>query len=124
MTWSAIHLELARSTEHPNGSPAYGYDLVAPLTADGVLDETAWREGKKHARVRRFSANQSDEVGALIHTRHRTWAFSYEPGEDDDEPVFKLQTHVVRPGEYLSITEHDGETRTFRIISIRPLTID
>ncbi len=121
MAWRAIRLELARSADHPNGDAGHGYDIVAPLTPDDVFDEDAWRADKGKSRVRRFSAGEDDEIGTLIHTRHRTWAFSYEPGEDDDEPVFKLETHAFRPGEYVSITEHDGETRTFRVRSVRPL---
>jgi hypothetical protein len=33
--------------------------------------------------------------------------------------VFRFDTHVFREGEYVSITEHDGVTRPFKIVSVR-----
>ncbi len=121
MSWYAVRLELARSPEAVNGDPNHGYEFSAPLDGEGRLDESAWRENKRRAHVRRFHPREEHESGQLIHTRHRTWAFSYEPGEDDDEHFFHLETHAVQPGEYVSITEHDGETRTFRVVTVRPL---
>ena len=43
------------------------------------------------------------------------------PGDirtEDDEPIFKFDRHSFVPGEYVSITEHDGVTRPFRVISV------
>ena len=121
MAWSVIKLVLARTDEFPNGSTAHGYDIVAPLSEDGHLDEAAWRADKAKSRVHRFWEGEEDEVGTLIHTRHRTWAFSYEPGEDDDEPIFKLEQHVFREGEYLPITDHEGDALPFIVANVRSL---
>lgn len=114
-----IRLELARTPEFPEGSARHGYEIVAPLDGNGHVDVESWRDDKKACTVRRFWADEDDEVGRLVHTRHRTWAFSYAPGEDDDEPIYRLQDHVFRVGEYVSITEHDGVTRPFRVVDIR-----
>ena len=121
MAWCKIKLVLGRTQAYPNGSMSHGYDIIAPLTADDHLDEAAWREDKKRSRVHRFWAGEPDEVGTLIHTRHRTWAFSYAPGEDDDEPIFKLETHTFKEGEYLTITEHDGEAMPFLVANVERL---
>lgn len=121
MTWSLIKLVLGRTPDHPEGSIACGYDVVAPLTADGHFDEVAWRADKQKSRVHRFWTDENDEVGRLIHTRHRTWAFSYAPGEDDDEPIFKLEAHAIREGEYLTIAEKDGEPLPFLVANVSPL---
>lgn len=121
MTWRRIRLELARTADFPQGSAAHGYEIVAPLDASHHLDEAAWREDKTRAYVRRFWGDEEDEHGHLIHTRRRAWAFSYEPGEEDDEPIFHLETHQLAPGEYVTITEHDGEARTFRVVTSEPL---
>jgi len=110
-----VRLELARTPEFPEGNPACGYELVLPLDRRGVLDAVEWRQHKERCTVRRFWPGDKDEVGHLIHTRHRAWAFSYTPGEEDDEPLFKLETHRLLPGEYVSVTEHDGVTRPFRV---------
>ena len=119
MSWRRIRLELARTPQFANGSPRHGYELKAPLTEDGHLDVEAWREHKKGATVRRFWEGEDDEHGVLIHTRHRTWAFSDEPGEDDDTPFFHLETHRFAVGEYVSIREQDGETLPFRVADVR-----
>ena len=123
MSFYLIRLELGRSAEFPEGAPNRGYEIKAPLTADGHFNEEAWRAAKDKCVVRRFWQGEPDEHGKLIHTRHRTWAISYEPGEDDDEPLFSLATHKIVPGEYISIREQDGDTLTFAIVSVTPLKV-
>lgn len=60
---------------------------------------------------------EGDEIGHLVHTKGRKWAFHYdiEGDEDEDEPGFRFESHLFRPGEYVSIREQDGKTRTFRV---------
>lgn len=120
MTLKMIRLELARTKECPEGDPRHGYELVAPLDRAGRLDAEAWRRSKPACRVRSFAPDQLAEHGHLIYTRHRSWAFSYMPGEDDDEPIYRLTDHRFREGDYVSVTEHDRETRPFRVVSVRP----
>lgn len=120
MTLFNIRLELARTPDHPDGSSACGYEFVAPLDGDGHLDVDGWTHFKEECRVRRFWEHEDDEEGNLIRTRGRGWAFSYEPGDDDDEPIFRFLQHRFVESEYVSITEHDGETRPFRIVSVQP----
>jgi len=119
MTFLKVRLELARTPEFPEGSNKRGYEFVAPLDETGLLDVEEWRHHKTRCTVRRFWEGEDDETGLLIHTRHKTWAFSYAPGEDDDEPVFRFDTHIFREGQYVSITEHDGVTRPFKVVSVR-----
>jgi len=120
MTLSRIHLTLARTADHPDGDPDHGYDIIAPLKKDGGLDVKAWQRHRDDCTVHRFAPREDDERGHLVHGR-RGWVFSYRPGEEDDEPIFRLDTHRFREGDYISITEHDGETRPFRVTSVRPL---
>ena len=119
MALFVVHLELARTPEFPSGSRAHGYDLVLPLREDGHLDAEEWHGKKKLCLVTRFWAGEESETGHLIHTRGGAWAFSYAPGDEDDEPVFRLADHVFTEGEYVSVREHDGVTRPFRVISVR-----
>jgi hypothetical protein len=118
MVLKRIRLELARTPEFPDGNPACGYEFVAPLSPDGLLDAAGWRRERAKCAVRRFWQNTDDEHGALVH--HRTgWAFSYRPGDEDDEPIFRFDKHHFKVGEYVSITEHDGVQRPFRVVDIR-----
>jgi len=114
-----VRLELARTPDHPDGSILCGYELNLPLDADGRFDPAAWKAHAKECTVRRFWEGEDDENGLLIKVG-RGWAFSYDPDTDaDDEPMFRLEDHQFAQGEYLSITEHDGVQRTFRIVYIR-----
>ena len=118
MTLRRIRLELARTKEYPEGNPRCGYEFAAPLDAGGHIDAEAWKSVKEACSVRRFWQGADDERGVLLHLPGGRWVFSYAPGEDDDEPIFKFDRHVFRQGEYVSITEHDGVTRPFRVVAV------
>ncbi len=120
MTLMHIRLELARCPEYPNGSPHHGYELLAPLQADGHIDAEQWRDHRKECRVKRFWNGEPDELGHLVRSRRGDWAFHYdiEGDPDDDEVGFRFASHAFRPGEYVSIAEHDGETRTFIVAAV------
>lgn len=118
MPLKKIRLELARTKDFPDGSAGHGYEFVAPLDAKGQLDGKAWKEFKQACTVRRFWGEE-DEHGTLIHRPDGKWVFSYEPGDDaDDEPIFRFDRHAFVKGEYVSVTEHDGVTRPFRVASV------
>ena len=120
MTLKKIYLEMARTPRFPEGNPKCGYEFTAPLDEAGKLDEHRWKDTKAQCTVRRFSDDAADEHGVLLHQRGK-WMFSYRSGEEDDEPIFRFDSHVFRPGEYVSVTEHDGKTYPFRIVSVRPI---
>jgi hypothetical protein len=113
-----IRLELARTPAAPEGDPSHRYEFVAPLDAGGQLDQTEWRRDAKACTVRRIVPGQDEETGQLVHTRHG-WVFSYEAGDADDEPIFKFDKHRFVVGEYVSVTEHDGVARPFKVVDIR-----
>jgi hypothetical protein len=115
-----IRLELARTRGRPDGDRNHGFDLVAPLDRDGHLDVDAWRRVMADCTVRRFAPGEDEERGQLVRTRSHRWAFSYAPGEEDDEPIYRLDDHRFVEGEYVSITEHDGQTLPFKVVSVRP----
>lgn len=123
MPLKRIRLELARDHDFPNGSHEWGYDFIAPVDGQGHLIAAEWRKQRERCRVRRFWARQPDEIGLLVHKpggdHGGTWAFDYDAkSESDDEPGFKLDRHRLVPGEYVSITEHDGVQRAFFIKAV------
>ncbi|SKA09373.1 hypothetical protein SAMN02745126_03461 [Enhydrobacter aerosaccus] len=120
MSLKKIRLELARTPEFPEGSVECGYEFTAPLDSTGKLDPKQWAQDKDKCTVRRFWHNADDEHGRLTHHKGGAWAFSYAAGEEEEEPIFRFDKHVFKPGEYVSITEHDGVTRPFRVVDIRP----
>lgn len=118
MALKLIRLELARTKEFPDGDPNHGYELRAPLTSAGRLDAAAYKSVAQLCTVRHFRPDADDEHGELVRTKAGDWAFSYEVGESDDEPIYRLATHVFKAGEYVTITEHDGAARVFRVASV------
>ena len=121
MNWTSIRLELARMPEFPEGSASRCYLLRLPIDGDGLVDEDTIRRDPAKATVRRFWPNEPDLSGHVIRTR-RGWAFSYRPGEDDDETVFHLETHPFRIGEYVTLTEPDGSRLPFRVADLRAVS--
>lgn len=118
-----IRLHLARSKEFPQGSPRHGYEFVAPIDAKGHIDLDQWRQHRENCRVRRFWNGEEDQVGRLQHksggAEHARWVFDYdETRVDDDEAGYRFGSHAFIPGEYVSITEDDGDIHTFRVVSV------
>ncbi|QWT16580.1 hypothetical protein [Sphingobium xenophagum] len=114
MTWKSIRLELARTHDFPEGSPDRQYLVSLPLDDNDLVDADALKAEPARATVRRIWADEPDRHGYIV-AAGTGWAFSYAVGEDDDEPIFHLETHPVRAGEYLTLTEQDGEVLPFRV---------
>ncbi|HEX2592640.1 MAG TPA: hypothetical protein VHL34_14150 [Rhizomicrobium sp.] len=113
-----VRLELARCAGFPDGSQEHGYELTAPLNADGSLSAELWRAEKDKCVVRRFWPGEQDRTGYLRHLGHG-WRLDYDPEtHSDDAPIFKLDRHHLLPGAYVSITENDGIQRPFKVISV------
>ena len=85
----SIRLQLARSKQHPSGSPNHGYQFVAPLDAEGHIDPETWKTHRDQCRVRRFWQGEDDQIGHLVHkpggAEHARWMFDYDPNRDDDD---------------------------------------
>ena len=119
MILKEIRLELGRTDGFPDGDPSQGYEFARPLTAAGHLDATAWAEHREACTVRHFEDGEDLERGRLQHVGHG-WHFAYGSKPGSGEPIFKLDHHLISPGLYVSITEHDGVQRPFKIVSVTP----
>jgi hypothetical protein len=119
MSLKQVRLELARDHDFPSGSRDRGYDFIAPLDDQGHLDVAEWKKTRDRCRVRRFWPGMPNEIGHLVHKPGGVWAFDYDPkSKADDEPGYKFDKHRFVPGEYVSLTEHDGVQRTFFIKAV------
>lgn len=114
MTLYTISLALARNPGQSSSDVPRGYVLRAPLNAEGYFDRKAWSKERQFCTVKRFESDREVESGLLIHVP-RGWAFSYAAGDEDDEAVYRLGDHQFRVGEYVTITEHDGVARTYKV---------
>jgi hypothetical protein len=113
--WNLVRLELARTAEFPEGSASRAYILRVPLDADGLIDRAALADRPAMATVRRFWPNEPDQTGYLIRNG-KGWMFSYAIGDDDDEKVFHLEDHPLRIGDYVTLTDPDGDSYPFRVV--------
>lgn len=118
---SRIRLELARTKAHPEGAANIGYDLIAPLAADGHIDVEAWHKERAKCRVIRFRPSEKEEVGHLTRKRGGSWAFHYDIHGDpnDDEAGYRFAAHPFVVGEYVSLRE-DDELVTYRVAQVKP----
>ena len=118
-----VILRLGRNPESgfPDGDDDYGYVVQAPLDSDGKLDPELWRAKKEHCTVRRFHPREAIADGWLRH-RGDNWFFWYdEADEGPAEPLFKLGSHRLIPGEYVTVREGDGDELTFRVAEATPI---
>ena len=77
--------------------------------------------------MRRFWNGEDAEIGRLLHkpggAEHARWVFDYDPGStDDDEAGYRFGALAFVPGEYVSITDDEGESHTFKVVSVEPPT--
>lgn len=121
MTLRSIRLELARTADRPEGDSRHGYEFSAPLDDDGRIDAAVWKQQRQFCTVRRFIPDGEDEYGHLVHGPGRRWSFHYDIATEpvEDEPGYRFEAHAFKPGEYVSLTEQDGRTRTFKVVSVR-----
>lgn len=113
----AVRLELARCREFPEGSKTHGYALRLPLDIEGRLSPSNWSRQRHSAPFVRFWGEDT-EKGRLVHGRHG-WGLVFED-DNEVEPIFRSAEHRFAEGEYVSITERDGMTRTFRVTAVLP----
>ncbi|MEZ5956475.1 MAG: hypothetical protein R3C27_04600 [Hyphomonadaceae bacterium] len=112
-----VTLRLGRNPAagYPDGSDDYGYVIHAPLDTNGKLDAALWRSMREQCSVRRFHPSETPADGWLRH-RGDNWYFWYDEAEEGpEEPLYKLATHELRAGEYVTLREGDGDVLTFRV---------
>jgi len=119
MSLSRIVMRLARNpgTKFADGDDHRGYTLVAPLTADGKIDEAGFRAAKAKATVRRFAPEEDAQEG-MLNKRGDRWFFDYGEDGDDAEPLYRVGEHRFAVGEYVSITDEDGRLLTYKVTDV------
>ncbi|MEQ9315884.1 MAG: hypothetical protein RLN72_08520 [Henriciella sp.] len=119
MSFKQIILRLARNPGFPEGDGDRGYVVIAPLTADGHLDLEAWRKDREKATVVRFDPNSEERADGWLTHRGSHWYFHYdEDDEGPDEPAHRLDNHLFKVGEYVTIRHHGEEPLTYRVSDV------
>lgn len=110
-----VRLEMARAPDTPAGDPGEGYDIVAPLDADGRLDPAAWRAEPNRAYARRFSDGVTEAKGQLRLGQGGRWVVDL-PGEAEDAVGYRFGDERFVVGEYVSLTLPSGEQNTYQVV--------
>lgn len=121
MSLYRVRMTLARDPAFPEGSSTRGYDFILPLDGAMMLDAKLWSAHSKDCLVHRFWEGEAPQHGLLRH-KGQHWFVDYNlKSEGDEEPFFQLASHVIQEGNYLSVTERDGNMHTFHVVSVKPL---
>src|SRR5689334_5143902 len=87
--FAKIRLRLAREPDHPEGSEAYGYDVVLPLQQTGRIASELWKSHPELCRVVHYRAGEEHELGHLIRVPGGQWKFHYDiTGDEEDTRGF------------------------------------
>ncbi|NWG53037.1 MAG: hypothetical protein HXY28_04905 [Hydrogenophilaceae bacterium] len=121
LTEIVMHLARNPKAGFPEGDAHRGYRIVAPLDATGRLDVALWREKKALCTVNRFSPDEAELADGWLSHRGSHWYFRYDEEEEGpDEPLFRLGDHVLRVGEYVTVTEEGEEPLVYRVTETSP----
>lgn len=116
MTWHLIRLDLARSAQHPQGSHEHCYLVRLPLDARGFIDRAELKAHPDRATVLRSRPDEPERSGHVGRSAGE-WVFSYAPGEGDDERLFRLETHPLQRGDYLTVIDTGRESFCFEVVA-------
>jgi hypothetical protein len=114
---SRLTAVLTRGPGQPAGDTGCGIEIELCLNDRGQIDPAC--AGDEPWRVRRFWPNRKDWRGQLVLVDDG-WAIRGIDG--DDEPVWNLQNHILRPGEYLTLVSPDNVELVFRIVNVETVS--
>jgi len=116
-----VRLERAREHDHPEGAPAIGYIIVAPLDTASRIDVETWKTHREACRVVRQRHTEDDQLGHLVHGPGGSWRLHYDvAGSTADEAGYHFGNERFLLGEYVSVHEADG-IHPYRVVSVTPL---
>lgn len=113
-----IRLELAREPGHPAGAPTEGYDIVAPLDADGRLVGEALRAEPERGHVRRFSRDETVGTGKLRQGPGGRWVLDMNDDDADDATGFRFGEERFVVGEFVSLSLPSGDQHTYVVARV------
>jgi hypothetical protein len=114
---SRVTAVLARGPSQPAGDTTCGIEIELCLGARGQIEAAC--AGEEPWRVRRFWPDREDWHGELVSV-DGGWGIRSTRG--DDEPVWELQSYILRPGEYLTLVGSDDSEWVFRIVNVETVS--
>jgi hypothetical protein len=118
--WSCVRIALARTPQFPQGSSSHAYELIVPLDEHNRIDQAMFKAFPARASVQHVVPSRPAKRGAIL-LRNGRYAFSYAPGDADDEAIYHLENHPLGVGDYVTIMEPGEEAQPYRVESVTPL---
>lgn len=113
MSWKTVRLELAKTSDHPNGSPVRAYLMRLPLDRNGAISPLDYERDPNRATVRRFWPNEPDRAGTLDHGP-LGWSLVFRQGPSAQE-IYHMQTLKIALDQHVVIAAPDGQWLPFRV---------
>lgn len=109
-----ITLVLALAPGKPDGDLADRILMRADLTPHGALEEAAdgawWAERTRpDGSLRPLDLIRLDGEWSLRSTRH------------EDEPLWRVEARWMRPGDYVTLHQPDGDGLIYRVVGVEEL---
>jgi len=115
MSWKTVRLELAKTRDHPNGSPVRAYLLRLPLDPHGTIDVSEYDESPRQATVRRYWPNEPDRMGA-IERDTGGWNFVFGGEEHGADATFRLDGAPILLGRHVHVIAPDSQSLPFKVL--------
>ncbi|MGA9865474.1 MAG: hypothetical protein WBQ75_03430 [Acetobacteraceae bacterium] len=113
---SRVTAVLARGPGQSSGDPRCGIEIDLCLDSRGQIAPTCGSD--EPWRVRRYWPDRADWLGELV-AIGQGWGVRNTGG--DDEPVWDLHGHILRPGEYITLVRPNDAESVFRIVNVEAL---
>ena len=117
-----VLLALSAGPGFPDGSPEHRYEIGMVLDAAGRPDGAAWAADPEPWRARRIVPDAAPMEGDVQHDPDHGWSIRFYGAAPDspDVPESRLVfgPEPVRPGDYVTMTEPDGQDFTYRVVGI------
>ena len=122
MATVTVMLVLAAGPGLPGGSTEHRLEIELALDAAGRPDGAAWTADPVPWRARRIAPGEEPVTGAVQYDPDTGWSIRFygaaADSPDAPESGFDAGSEPVRPGEYMTITEPDGATLSYRVVGV------
>jgi hypothetical protein len=118
-----IRLELVRSKSGHVTDHRHSYTFQASLTPGGELMIDGYGAVSRLCKVIKSEPETGLHKGFLVLTSDG-WMLSCDGSDSGHCSLNRLEARSLSEGDYVSITEDDGVSRTFEVVSVRNAEVE
>lgn len=99
----------------PQGNTSCVLELRVPLTADSQLDALAFQQLELYCDARLVEGEVPVWTSPVL-LNEMGW--SVRPEGTEESPLWRIDSRMIRPGEYLTLFPPDDREQSFRIVNV------